>query len=412
MGQHNIAIIIQNIIQWYSIRPLAKLLEKQADIKLDILIFDPPSNDADYSSIALHVEKIIHAEGFITSRKPRHAEYKICLAPYSDMITFKAQYRLGYCYGAATTKPHLTSLPEFKIGFHGFFLHDTYDAELFSVYGKTYIVPDLYLRSINHKKASNKPVVLFLPTYHEPSTINTAKTLSKLKDKYYIIVKSHHGTDSLNEEKTKKDLLLEIANEYYDSDQYIMPLLDKADVVLSDNSGAVMDALYSKVPVSITTPTLCEGLNGIPSLQTELIAANIIPYSKTQTTSHIDKILKQALSASYIKRQTNTSDQLFPSKTGGAQTWYNIIKKYLNDDIDQNYCKLHDYYSSFVKNLIEQQRVLQNERANLMDSIKTLNSDISTLKAQLDIYQCSRAHRILENILSNHHRKQQEKNHD
>ena len=36
-----IAIMIQNIIQWYSVKPLVELLSQKPDIKTDILIFDP-----------------------------------------------------------------------------------------------------------------------------------------------------------------------------------------------------------------------------------------------------------------------------------------------------------------------------------------------------------------------------------
>ena len=382
-----VAIIVQNIIQYYSVRPLIKLLLTKKNIQVDIIVFEPESYTEDYHSIAKDVKITIVKDGYQFIEKPKK-EYTMTLAPYSDMITFKTKYKIGYVYGAATSKPSVTLLPELKKGFHAILLHDTYGAELYSVYAHTYIVPDLYLPSIHHKKTQDKPVVLFQPTYHDPSTISVAKCLQELKDKYYIITKSHHGTNNLSEEKEKKDILIEIADECYPSSQFIGPLLDKADVVLSDNSGSVMDALYVNIPVAIATPEITPNMKEIEPLQKSLIDSRIIPYTKEITKENIDKILKKALSDKQKTIQNDASDKLFPNKKGDADSWYQIIEKYLNNEIDQNYVKLHDYYT----------QAQDNTTKELINRINQLIQDNNSLTNKVAEYEKHLARNPLRRI--------------
>lgn len=391
----SIAIIVQNIIQWYSMKPLAVLLSQKKDFQLDILVFDPITTESGYHKIANSLSNTIKKDGFKVSASPKKEGYTVCLSPYSDMITFPAKYRLGYCYGAATTKPALTLQPESKKNFHGIFIHDTYGAELFSVYARTYIVPYLYLKQPKHKKTSNKPVLLYLPTYGDSSTLEVAKNLAKLKDEYYIITKGHHGTEFLNTEQAKKDILMQIADEYYGSDQYILPLLEKADLILSDNSGAVMDALYTKTPVAIATSTILSGPNHIKSLQQELIDNKVIPFTNNLTKKELNRVITKALELKQQQLQASISDKLFPNKNGGAEAWFKIINKYLNDKIDQNYCKLHDYYVNYTNNLLQDHFRLEQIEKELIET-----------KEQLSLYEQSRAHQFINKALKRRHENQ------
>lgn len=412
----SIAIVTQNIIQWYSIRPLAQLISQKKDISLDIIIFDPASNSEDYHSIANDMCQAIEKDGFTWTKQPSH-QYTLALAPYSYMFTFEAKYRLGYCYGSATTKPAFSLQPECKKDFHAILLHDTYGAELFSVYAHTYIVPELRLKTAKHKNpSSSKTTVLYLPTYHDPSIPQVVKALSELKDNYYIITKSHHGTDNLQEEKNKKDLLAQVADEQYASDQDIQPLLDRADVVLSGNSGATMDALYAKVPVAIATDSISPDFHGVPALQKQLTESGIIPYTTQISTDAIDNILTQAISKRQRSIQQKASDSLFPNKAGGAKSWYDIIQKYLNDEIDQNYCKLHDYYTEVYPQEVLNSSNISIQLANTEQELLTIKHHLAEahkqndlLRQKLSFYTNSRAHQTIDKILEKRHNKQASK---
>lgn len=403
MKKYRIAIIVQNVIQWYHIRPLAIFLQKQPSIALDILLYNPGSSSSGFHKIANDAIAAIKTDGFTLAKTPK--EYKICLAPYSNMINCKCQYRLSYCYGAATTKPTFTLNPIAKINFHGFLLHDTYGAEVFSVYGKTYIVPDLYLQGIRPNAEKHaKPIVLFLPTYHEPSIEKTAHALKQLKDKYYIIVKSHHGTDNLEDEKTKKTALETIADEFYPSTFPVKELLQKADVILSNNSGAVMNALYVNIPIAISASNINQSLPGLDTLQYKLVQDGIIPYSKNQTSTELSRILNQALSTSQHQKQIKASDTIFPHKSGGAETWYKIIQKYLSDDVETNYCAVHNFLATTFTNLTVQNNRLNVEMQSLQDSLRAFDADLQAANSKLQKYESSHAHRIINKAQKLFHR--------
>lgn len=395
--------MVQNVIQWYTIKPLVELLKQKPNISTNILIFDPQDNTTDYHSIANSLRQVIESDGLKITPKPNNTGYQVTLAPYSNMITFPSKYRLGYCYGAATTKPALTLQPEFKKNFHGMFLHDTYGAELFSVFAKTYIVPYLYLKSFQHKPEVKKPTILFLPTYHEKSTTETVKSLIKLKKDYYIIAKKHHGTDHLSEENTTRQILETLADELYDSTQYIVPLFEKADVVLSDNSGASMDALYAKIPVAIAAPEINNGLAGINTIQYQLVKEGVLPYTDKPTPSNLKKIIESALSKSQREKQSIKSDILFPQKKGGAEKWFTIINQYINDEVDINYALLHDYLVQTSDNLEKDNFNLHNMVQNLNNTNLTLQNEIAQLKQKLSLYENSRAHLLVNKITKYRH---------
>lgn len=388
----HIAIIVQNVIQWYSIRKLAIFLKEKKNLSVDIYLYNPADSSAGFHDIANDTANAILSDNFTPLTKPANYSYKICLAPYSNMIDIDCKYRLGFCYGAATTKPKFTLDPSVKIGFHGLFLHDTYGAEIFSVYGKVYIVPDLYIDKITkHISHTNKPTVLYLPTYHEPSTIQTASALSQLKDKYHIIVKGHHGTDNLEDEKSKKDLLTNIADDIYPSTYPIKKLFEKCDVILSDNSGAVMDALYANIPVAISASEINRSIPGVDTLQYKLVNSKVIPYTDNPNSENITHIVSAALSKSTQKKQQETSKTLFPAKTGGPEIWFKIIRLYLEDKVSQDYCNAHSFLSNEYYHLQQNNVYLSKENT-------ILKTSLLEIEESLNQYKNSRLHQLVNKL--------------
>lgn len=382
-----IAIVVQNVIQYYSVRPLINLLKTKNNIQFDFLVYDPDDSSPGFHSIANDVRTVAAKDG-VNCKTTARKEYTLTLSPYVYPFPFKTKYIIGYVYGAATTKPAVTLLPDFKKGFHAILLHDTYGAEVYSVYAHTYIVPDLLLKPVEPKATRKKPVLLYLPTYHDPNTLKVAETLQELRSNYYIISKGHHGIDNLSDEGEKKNLLALISDENYPSSQHIGPLLEKADVVLSDNSSAIMDALYANVPVAIAAPLIAQDLNNIKPLQQILIESKVIPYAQTISKEELNKILKKALSEKQKKVQSETSAHLFPNKKGGASSWYQIIEKYLNDEIDQNYVKLHDYYTQKQDNITKE----------LINKIDQLTQDRDLLNSRVVEYEKRLARNPLRKI--------------
>lgn len=385
------AIIVQNIIQWYSIKPLVIFLSKKSDISLDILIYSPPQNNPEFDKISSNVHRSIISNGFTIKKPTKNSFYDLCLSPYSNMINFKCKYRIGYCYGSGIIKPYFTLQPDMKMNFHGMLLHDTLSATVLDAYSKTFLVPRLSLNpNIKHRKISSKPVILYLPTYNDPNVINVAQALEKLKNKFYIITKTHHGTDGLKDEKTKNKFLSQISDEKYDSNQNINSLFQKADIVLTGNSGASMDALYSKIPVAIASSNIKQRFANVPSTLEHLTQKGIILYSDRPTQENINSIISKTLTAKQKSIQSTASDKIFPAKTGSVKDWYQALENYLNGSLD-DYCALHDFLTDQRKQLVQESIALKN-----------LTLEIEQYKAkaeELNIYKQSRAHQTLEKIL-------------
>lgn len=89
----------------------------------------------------------------------------------------------------------------------------------------------------------NKRTVLYLPTWGEISSIpQFGSAIAKLVHHYNVIVKVHHNTDIL--EKNKISMLSSIEGpNIFGANDDLLYLMQAADVVLSDFSGAIFDAL-------------------------------------------------------------------------------------------------------------------------------------------------------------------------
>lgn len=100
-----------------------------------------------------------------------------------------------------------------------------------------------------HFPDSEKKTILYLPTWGDlnaaPLTISAIHQLSKT---YNLIIKEHHMSHFFRPEeaapfRTNPDIVI------VDDRDDILPLLKEADVVLSDNSGAIFDAILADKPV-------------------------------------------------------------------------------------------------------------------------------------------------------------------
>src|SRR5690606_1026266 len=111
------------------------------------------------------------------------------------------------------------------------------------------------------KSSTDGKTVLYLPTWNATSlgeigNINSNEdiipALKKLKEAgYSIIIKAHPLTLSDPSAKESARTLKKYSDEYYESDTPIQDLLMKSDLVISDNSGAIYEALYTNIPVIV-----------------------------------------------------------------------------------------------------------------------------------------------------------------
>lgn len=93
---------------------------------------------------------------------------------------------------------------------------------------------------------SNKKTILYAPTYGEHSSIDEwLDKLIAIKDKYNVIVKLHHGTAYLNKEKNRREKIYKNFNHVYDDKVNTLQFIAIADLVLTDTSGVIYEALLA-----------------------------------------------------------------------------------------------------------------------------------------------------------------------
>lgn len=107
-------------------------------------------------------------------------------------------------------------------------------------------------RKLDRAKAHldpSKKTILYLPTWGELSSVPLYQSaLGKLTERYNVIAKVHHNTDAL-ELKQKVALGKNGLNSIFGASDDLLYLLACSDMVLSDYSGAIFDAVNVRKPV-------------------------------------------------------------------------------------------------------------------------------------------------------------------
>lgn len=373
----NIAIVILNYTQYMSIKRGIEELKKRGH---NIDIYCPNSNQTDgFKEMFDNTKKILSKCGYRVYRTIQNKKYKVLLEPYPSM-NINAEYKIRYRYGMISAKPNIVYNPYNYLMYDAILSSGKYDSNFLSVFTKAYEVPSL--KYYNFKKKNHnydKKVLLYLPTYGECSSIDLiGDELSNLRKQYYVIVKIHHGTTFLKNEKDRINKLKNNVDEFYDCFKDLQDLLSYVDIVLTDNSGAIFEALYTNTPVAV----FCDDINknkigDFNTTQYELYKLGILPY--TNNKNKIKEILQDALSLKMKRRQQLWSKENFCYSKTPDVDFANLIEKYLNDNVDKIYINFHKILSKNYYNLVSER---DNLNANLYiqeQQIKIMNQKIKKL---------------------------------
>jgi CDP-Glycerol:Poly(glycerophosphate) glycerophosphotransferase len=103
-----------------------------------------------------------------------------------------------------------------------------------------------------------KKTILYAPTWGELSTINYYfDEVVSLSDEYNVILKLHHNTDFL--EKRKRKYLERNSSLTFGANTSLLELISISDIILSDYSGAIFDALQCKRPIILLHKSFSKG---------------------------------------------------------------------------------------------------------------------------------------------------------
>lgn len=93
---------------------------------------------------------------------------------------------------------------------------------------------------------ANKKTILYAPTWGELSSFNSfCNSIHCLNEDYNVILKLHHNTINLNREKVDEMA----ANGFIQCNTPLAMILPHTDLMISDYSGAIFDALHENKPI-------------------------------------------------------------------------------------------------------------------------------------------------------------------
>lgn len=387
------AIVIQNLIQFQSLENDIQDLMKN-NISIDIYV--PTSEDNEgFKEMYDYTYNFLSQQGYNPKRNlSANVKYKILLEsnPTDTYYKFKFDYRIKYRYGPVSVKPMPVYLPEFNLCYDAILCYGDYEADILNVYSDTFVVENSKYRNYRRKQnvdKSNlqKPTLLYLPTYGDISSIDSIiDIISGLKNDYNVIIKLHHGTSYLKNETRRLEKLREITNGIYDQNTKLIELLEKADVVLSDNSGAIFEAVYGKVPVAIFAKDINKNkIGNMNTIQYNAIEQGYIPY--TNDIKEIRSILKRALSNENVTKQLQLRDKIFSTNSEQKNTLLSIVNNYLNNTVNMNHKNLHDvlvgdYYKK-LENVYEYSKIIEQ-----------LNNDINEKNKEINYYENGKLYKI------------------
>lgn len=361
MKTNNIAVVCDDLTEFFVYRSaIDKLLEKKLDV--DIIV----PYDSGYNGLAEHTLKAIKKLGYAPKNDaPKNKQYKILITPYPGLDVVRRLnyiYHMQLSYGPISTKPYPTYLPSTLLDYDVIFCFNNYDKDFYGAYGaKIFTIP--YWRYYNFKKQPqnhSKPALLILPTFGaDTSLINLIndKLIQQLKDNYYIITKAHHAIHFGIDGQDALQKVQDIADEFYNSDTPIDELLQKADLVLSDNSGSIFESICAEVPVVLFSynPN-SRHLKTINTIQSKLIDQGILPH--TDNPNQVLNLLNNT--KTFFQKQQKLRAELFlPFGKNPYKQFIETIDHYLTLDETQDYRKiLHDI---MVKEWYDNQQTIKHQ---------------------------------------------------
>ncbi len=374
-----IAIVIHNMVLFEQITPI---LEKYKDI-VDLYIYiEKSSTDAQWLAMAKDTYKETKLKGFnpVYLKEMPKKEYKILIAPILYNILPKADVNIKFNYGMGKDWLHSSS----DLFFDYVLCYGNRDGLFSEPYSRIMEVGAIKFYKIKKKKLNKKKTILYLPTYGEYSSIDKLYyALEKLQDEYNVIVKLHHGTTFLEPERVK---LFKNFKNVYDHKASMKKLFSEADMVISDSSGAIYDAIATKTPVAIFDIKKYKLYNEkIKSGEEVLFENNLV--NKFDDPKEVKNVIEKTLNDKNANKKLDKAFSMFFSCSSeeGVKKIFKLIDDILKNKIDLSIYKEakkqlkrkedYDFLESEKQNLLVEKNNLQKQldyKTQVLDGV--LNS--------------------------------------
>lgn len=354
---------IESEAQLESIKPLLDHLRDNTKKTFDIVVPWVESEkkgpnkyvyDACATALTEYEYDIIRSsDGVILPENILSTKYKVLLSPYIykwQYDNLKVDFRIMYPYASYyLNKPSWTIEQFIQQDYlaDALLSHAVGSKLVTDIFTKTYIVPSLKLMNLQPRVESHsKPVVLFAPTYSEVDFSETLlNDIDVIKKKYKVIMRGHSKAVYNKKFSDSTQKLLDMADKVYAAESYsLVECLQEADVVVSDNSAVIFDAIYCNIPVALySKDPNSNGYRDINTAQSKLVQTGDVLW--TDDSGAILDILNKTLS-NQADRQARVRKKLFPNldSTDPVKEWMDVVDLYLEGDIPPEYSLAKRYW--------------------------------------------------------------------
>lgn len=264
-----VVVVIHNLMLFDTVRPLIDKLGGNVCVVLPI--FEEGSLQDMVNETYLELSRLGYKveQSVLPAQLP--CDIELSPYPYVDKRTpniANARRRVRFLYGLAKESWNFSL--DNNIYYDHVLTFGPYDTNVLSAYTSTYPVGNMKIHARVKQTTAGRVRVLYLPTYGEGSSIEQMiAPLRHLPNNFEIWVKLHHGTQFFEVER--KQMLEEVADKLFDHHDNLADLLNNADVVISDCSGAIFDTIASETPLVVFPVLRGQGLGGLPSLEERVL---------------------------------------------------------------------------------------------------------------------------------------------
>lgn len=175
-----------------------------------------------------------------------------------------------------------------------------------------------------HLLVPNKKTILYLPTWgsHKSDTVYLKK-IATLKNQYNVIIKEHHNTHLLGFKPTK---IIKDKTESLGVNDDVMRLIAITDIVITDFSGAIFDAIFCKKPVII--------LNSKNPNNKSRLDKDSIEYKRREELGYIinqEHELEQTIQKAINDKENYISEELYQQLFSTIKNPFKIVKQEIDN---------------------------------------------------------------------------------
>lgn len=401
----NVAVTFQNKIQYDSFINAVDLMLKN-NINVDIYV--PKHTESDgFDKMFDEFYTLLKKKEYKTFRELTDIEYDILFMPYivEPFNKLKRKYTIKYMYGLSTKSKISMGLLANYI-FDGFLCYGKEDSIPLSNYGYTFQIGNIkYLNEKKLEKSNSKKTLLYLPTYGDLSSIELViPELTKMQSDYNILIKPHHCTEYLaNEDETRRKNKIYTnfpKNKIFSSKYPIEDLINQSDLIITDLSGAIFDAICLKKSVVVYTGkgNDHDKYGNFVSIPIKYANLNYFPNFKDFKNHHLDYYIKEGLSSKMKKNVDILFSKLFYCQNSESGVKFlEFIKDLEDGKIIEEYKQIHDNVRDEISDLYNYKNTYLEINKNLIALKKEKNELIkqnNNLKNEIDLLYSSTSWKI------------------